>query len=178
MDDFMSPPNMTLDAANFLRMKARFAALSQNASMRFPQAAIDSEEDDPTDMTSHMFDGNELEAEKIDPKLIGMSVGTKKLYSGKEDRRGRFQWQDTIPQDVVRPAENAETQKWALIVRYVKASPPFHFRPARRRYYRSLQRKGLLSWHLLVSLPPLIRYGSRSCIVIAPPRRFRGLVMP
>lgn len=58
--------------------------------------------------------------EKLDPKLSGMSVGLKHLYSGKEDKRGRFQWQTTIPEDVGKPAEDAETQKWALIVRHVK----------------------------------------------------------
>lgn len=58
--------------------------------------------------------------EKLDPKLVGMSVGFKNLYAGKEDRRGRFQWQETIPEDLVPPAENAETQKWAFIARYIK----------------------------------------------------------
>ncbi|KAF4552723.1 Hypothetical protein D9617_9g025130 [Elsinoe fawcettii] len=58
--------------------------------------------------------------EKLDPKLVGMSVGLKHLYSGKEDKRGRFQWQTTIPEDVGKPAEDAETQKWALIVRHTK----------------------------------------------------------
>lgn len=58
--------------------------------------------------------------ESLDPKLVGMSVGLKNLYSGKEDRHGRFQWQDKIPEDVRKPAEDAETQKWALIIRYVK----------------------------------------------------------
>jgi len=58
--------------------------------------------------------------EPLDPKLVGMSVGYKSLYAGKEDRRGRFQWQETIPEDLVPPAENAETQKWAFIARHVK----------------------------------------------------------
>ncbi|KAH0360118.1 P-loop containing nucleoside triphosphate hydrolase protein, partial [Aureobasidium melanogenum] len=57
---------------------------------------------------------------KLGPKLVGMSVGIKNLYAGKEDRRGRFQWQETIPEDLVPPAENAETQKWAFIARYIK----------------------------------------------------------
>ncbi|GAB7344609.1 hypothetical protein MBLNU457_3099t1 [Dothideomycetes sp. NU457] len=54
--------------------------------------------------------------EKLDPALVGMSPGLKHLYSGKEDRRGRYQWQTTIPKDVGRPAEDAETAKWALII--------------------------------------------------------------
>lgn len=60
--------------------------------------------------------------EKLDPALVGMSVGLKQLYSGKEDKRGRFQWQTTIPKDVGTPAEDADTQKWALIVRNVKVN--------------------------------------------------------
>ncbi|PSK60389.1 Mitochondrial inner membrane i-AAA protease supercomplex subunit YME1 [Elsinoe australis] len=58
--------------------------------------------------------------EKLDPELVGMNVGLKHLYSGKEDKKGRFQWQTTIPEDVGKPAEDAETQKWALIVRHIK----------------------------------------------------------
>jgi hypothetical protein len=51
---------------------------------------------------------------------IGMSVGLKHLYSGKEDKRGRFQWQTEMPEDLGKPAEDAESEKWAIIVRNVK----------------------------------------------------------
>ncbi|KAK5123020.1 hypothetical protein LTR85_003586 [Meristemomyces frigidus] len=57
---------------------------------------------------------------KLDPAEIGMSVGYKHLYSGKEDKRGRFQWQTTIPEDLGKPAEDAESEKFAIIVRNVK----------------------------------------------------------
>lgn len=50
----------------------------------------------------------------------GMKSGLKNLYSGKEDKKGRYQWQDTIPEDIGDPAESAETAKWALLVRNVK----------------------------------------------------------
>jgi len=36
---------------------------------------------------------------------IGMNAGLKNLYSGKEDKRGRFQWQTKIPEDLGKPAE-------------------------------------------------------------------------
>lgn len=49
-----------------------------------------------------------------------MSVGLKHLYSGKEDKRGRFQWQTEMPEDLGKPAEDAESEKWAIIVRNVK----------------------------------------------------------
>lgn len=50
----------------------------------------------------------------------GMKNGAKHLYAGKEDKRGRFQWQDSIPEDIGDPAENDETAKWALLVRNIK----------------------------------------------------------
>lgn len=50
----------------------------------------------------------------------GMKSGLKQLYSGKEDKKGRFQWQDKIPEDIGEAAENDETAKWALLVRNVK----------------------------------------------------------
>ena len=52
---------------------------------------------------------------------IGMECGYKSLYSGKEDKRGRFQWQDTPPDDLGTVVEDAESAKWALLVRHVKA---------------------------------------------------------
>lgn len=50
----------------------------------------------------------------------GMKSGLKQLYSGKEDKKGRFQWQDKIPEDIGEAAENDETAKWAILVRNVK----------------------------------------------------------
>ncbi|KAI9659109.1 MAG: hypothetical protein M1821_002069 [Bathelium mastoideum] len=52
---------------------------------------------------------------------IGMECGYKNLYSGKEDKRGRFQWQDTPPDDLGTIVEDAASAKWALLVRNVKA---------------------------------------------------------
>ncbi|KAF2996284.1 hypothetical protein E8E13_005109 [Curvularia kusanoi] len=57
------------------------------------------------------------DSDQFDP---GMKLGFKNLYSGKEDKKGRFQWQDTIPEDIGDPVENSETAKWALLVRNVK----------------------------------------------------------
>ncbi|KAF1809396.1 P-loop containing nucleoside triphosphate hydrolase protein [Eremomyces bilateralis CBS 781.70] len=56
----------------------------------------------------------------LDPAELGMTCGSKNLYSGKEDKRGRFHWQESIPEDIGEPVENAETAKYALIVRNVK----------------------------------------------------------
>ena len=62
-------------------------------------------------------EGNVENGDQCEP---GMKVGFKNLYSGKEDKKGRFQWQDTIPEDIGDPVENNETAKWALLVRNVK----------------------------------------------------------
>lgn len=59
----------------------------------------------------------EEDEEPCDP---GMKSGVKNLYSGKEDDKGRFTWQDTIPKDIGKPAEDDASLKWALIVRNVR----------------------------------------------------------
>jgi hypothetical protein len=56
----------------------------------------------------------------INRSEIGMMPGLKHLYSGKEDKRGRFQWESKIPEDLGQPAEDAESQKYAIIARKVK----------------------------------------------------------
>lgn len=53
----------------------------------------------------------------LDPKKVGMTVGYKQLYSGDEDKRGRFTWQTEAPKDLGKIAEDAESEKWAIIVR-------------------------------------------------------------
>lgn len=50
----------------------------------------------------------------------GMRVGSKQLYAGKEDKKGRSEWQNQIPKDVGKKAENDEPAQWALVVRNVK----------------------------------------------------------
>ena len=80
-----------------------------------------SEKADATSAASSALAGpdptNDPEEQEVE---AGMQSGLKYLYAGKEDKRGRYQWQDTIPEDVGHPAENAETAKWALLVRNVK----------------------------------------------------------
>lgn len=78
----------------------------------------------------------------LEPHEVGMTVGYKQLYSGKEDRRGRFQWQTKIPKDVGKPAEDAESEKWAIIVRRI-------------RVYNNP--KKVLAIHSLVVQSPLIK---------------------
>ncbi|OAL45779.1 P-loop containing nucleoside triphosphate hydrolase protein [Pyrenochaeta sp. DS3sAY3a] len=75
------------------------------------------EADAPKDDSDDKSDKSEKDEERFD---VGMKSGLKHLYSGKEDKKGRFQWQDKIPEDIGDPAENDETAKWALLVRNVK----------------------------------------------------------
>lgn len=56
----------------------------------------------------------------LEPHLKGMTTGYKQMYSGKEDKRGRFIWQTEIPKDLGKPAEGAESEKWAIIVRRIR----------------------------------------------------------
>ncbi|KAK7531114.1 P-loop containing nucleoside triphosphate hydrolase protein [Phyllosticta citricarpa] len=58
--------------------------------------------------------------ESLESSLIGMQAGIKHLYSGKEDKRGKFEWQDTLPDDLKEPVENAETAKWAIVARKIR----------------------------------------------------------
>ncbi|KAH9828061.1 ATPase family associated with various cellular activities (AAA) [Teratosphaeria destructans] len=74
----------------------------------------------PTPSSTDTSKAKEQEYVKLDPRDVGMSVGLKQLYSGKEDKRGRFTWQTTIPEDLGKPAEGAESEKWAIIVRNTK----------------------------------------------------------
>ncbi|CAG5165673.1 uncharacterized protein ALTATR162_LOCUS6824 [Alternaria atra] len=65
-------------------------------------------------------DDKDVEEKDEEPCDPGMKNGLKHLYSGKEDKKGRFQWQEEIPEDIGDPVENDETAKWALLVRNVK----------------------------------------------------------
>lgn len=107
---------------------------------------------------------SEISAAPLDPADVGMTADSKLLYSGKEDRRGRFTWyvlprftavqnpkvthanvlnrQPTVPEDIGKPAEDSESEKWALIVRRV-------------RVYNDP--KKVLSLHSIVIQSPLLK---------------------
>jgi len=51
----------------------------------------------------------------------GMRCDIKNLYQGEEDRRGRYTWVDKYPEDWEEAAENAETARYALLVRNKKS---------------------------------------------------------
>ena len=86
--------------------------------------------------------GTPQEPEELEIEEIGMIAEYKNLYSGKEDKNGRFQWQTTIPKDVGTPAEDAKTQKYAIVVRHIKT-----FNDPRK----------VLSMHSIVVQSPLLK---------------------
>lgn len=53
----------------------------------------------------------------LDEADKGMTLGYKLLYSGKEDKKGQWNWQTTIPEDLGKPAEDAESERWAIVAR-------------------------------------------------------------
>ncbi|KAK5109959.1 hypothetical protein LTR16_005692 [Cryomyces antarcticus] len=89
-----------------------------NSKLSVDEAAIDSAANGENKVDSDSRKAKRLVV--INPEDIGMQAGLKHLYSGKEDKRGRFQWQPTVPVDVGKPAEDAETARYALLVRNVK----------------------------------------------------------
>lgn len=52
---------------------------------------------------------------------VGMISDVKNLYEGKPDSRGRSTWVDKYPDDLEEVAENAETARYALLVRNKKS---------------------------------------------------------
>lgn len=50
---------------------------------------------------------------------VGVQPTAKRMYSGKEDQHHRFQWQDEIPSDLGVAMESNDTNKHALIERFV-----------------------------------------------------------
>ncbi|KAL8909443.1 MAG: hypothetical protein Q9171_005041 [Xanthocarpia ochracea] len=52
---------------------------------------------------------------------VGMITDVKNLYEGKPDSRGRSTWVDKYPDDLEEAAENAETARYALLIRNKKS---------------------------------------------------------
>ncbi len=53
-------------------------------------------------------------------KEPGMIVDVKSLYQSKPDNRGKTTWVDKYPDDLEEAAENAQTARYALLIRYSK----------------------------------------------------------
>ncbi|KAI4225973.1 MAG: hypothetical protein L6R36_003509 [Xanthoria steineri] len=57
----------------------------------------------------------------ISSAKVGMISDVKNLYEGKPDSRGRSTWVDQYPDDLEDAAENAETARYALLIRNKKS---------------------------------------------------------
>ncbi len=61
--------------------------------------------------------GTEMSSATADFSPSGMRCDIKNLYQGEADRRGRFTWVDKYPENLEEAAENAETARYALLIR-------------------------------------------------------------
>ena len=147
MCDSPTEEQMSIQQLEFLReIMAKEVRERLNRKPRSPSVSSSSEEDEPitngkskakTNGVKHVIvngksrkqaengvadgkDAKENDKKDEEPCEPGMKSGLKHLYSGKEDKKGRFQWQEEIPEDIGDPVENDETAKWALLVRNVK----------------------------------------------------------
>ncbi|RYO18687.1 hypothetical protein AA0111_g10599 [Alternaria arborescens] len=147
MCDSPAEEQMSIQQLEFLReIMAKEVRERLNRKPRSPSVSPSPEEDEPitngkskakTNGVKHVLvngksrkqaengvadgrDAKENDKKDEEPCEPGMKNGLKHLYSGKEDDKGRFQWQEEIPEDIGDPAENDETAKWALLVRNVK----------------------------------------------------------
>jgi hypothetical protein len=147
MCDSPAKEQMSIQQLEFLReIMAKEVRERLNRKPRSPSVSSSSEEDEPitngkskakTNGVKHVLvngksrkqaengvadgkDAKENDKKDEEPCEPGMKSGLKHLYSGKEDKKGRFQWQEEIPEDIGDPVENDETAKWALLVRNVK----------------------------------------------------------
>lgn len=60
------------------------------------------------------------DAPKPDPPKPGMIADVKNLYESKPDNRGKTTWVDKYPDDIEAAAENAESARFALLIRNKK----------------------------------------------------------
>lgn len=61
--------------------------------------------------------GTEMSSATADFSPSGMRCDIKNLYQGEADRRGCFTWVDKYPENLEEAAENAETARYALLIR-------------------------------------------------------------
>ncbi|KAL9630516.1 MAG: hypothetical protein Q9204_004683 [Flavoplaca sp. TL-2023a] len=66
-------------------------------------------------------DGNCTGGSHVPIGKVGMISDVKNLYEGKPDSRGKSTWVDKYPDDLEEAAENAETARYALLIRNKKA---------------------------------------------------------
>ena len=73
-----------------------------------------------SEATGNATDGVNGTGTKVKTKA-GMIPDVKNLYEGKPDKRGRSTWVDVYPNDLEEAAENAETARYALLIRNKKS---------------------------------------------------------
>lgn len=136
LDDYQMQM-MLLEQQNRKRLlRDRQLEARRARSRSMPETSSESESDDANGVlitNGNAANGNgkaDVEGAESDSEPIsddngvvysaGMKRGLKNLYSGKEDKKGRFQWQSKMPKDIGEAVENNKTAKYALLVRNVK----------------------------------------------------------
>lgn len=74
----------------------------------------------PNTATALQVNGATGSQEKVPEAKPGMISDVKNLYQTKPDNRGKSTWVDTYPDDLEEAAENAETARYALLLRNKK----------------------------------------------------------
>jgi hypothetical protein len=104
-DDDYSSSDDADDTANGMKIGAKHVTI-ESSKKKNPRKRTDDDMATPDDDSQSTEPIEDL----VEP---GMACDLKNLYSGKEDKRGRFQWQDSVPADIKDPVENEETAKYA-----------------------------------------------------------------
>jgi hypothetical protein len=104
-DDDYSSSDEADDTANGMKNSAKHVTI-EGSKKKIVKTGTDDDMATPDDDSQSTYP---IE----DPIEPGMACDLKNLYSGKEDKRGRFQWQDSVPADIKDPVENEETAKYA-----------------------------------------------------------------
>jgi hypothetical protein len=88
-----------------------------------------------------------------EPVAVGSIVAQKDLYATPPDEEGNFTWVDTYPKDVPEASENAETAKFAVIVRNIKSTDAKKTLEAHSIVVQSPWLKKALGEHVLKDYP-------------------------
>ena len=72
------------------------------------------------DAATKSFDTTTNDDGEASDKEPGMIADVKNLYQSKPDNRGKTTWVDKYPDDLEEAAENAQTARYALLIRFIK----------------------------------------------------------
>lgn len=102
-------------------MSDKLAADEETSSVVIVTPVEGSEKGDAADSQSkspEQEDGEKKSEESEEKVIVGMVCGTKDLYQKwDQNQPNKFTWTEKYPEDLEEAAENAETMKFAILVR-------------------------------------------------------------